>query len=368
MGPPTGREVSVPVANARPIALAADEQHQLKKMAWGHKTEYRLRLRAQIVLHAAQGLANARIAERVETAFDPSADGRREPTAVTPPVHSSSVRGDRGADHYLEALVDPEQVPSSTASRVPACVTSTSEGARMEVRGARVAPMFLRDEEVGSCSSWIVVMPAGNWPPGIGEGGVRVINDDVVRTAHITPDELAEVEAREREVLESRAQRYRSGREPIGLEGRTVLMVDDGVATGSTARAACRIARARGAARIVLAVRRQRHRSPQRRGLGDQHPRRHPAPDPDHRDGGPGPIKVAATGLTSAGDLLFPGSGDTALVALKRQNEVVAVAPGGRTTTLLTAQVGLTDSTALAARGHTVYVDDHACLGGRFVS
>ncbi|MFC9622819.1 hypothetical protein ACFTXM_23470 [Streptomyces sp. NPDC056930] len=98
----------------------------------------------------------------------------------------------------------------------------------MEVRGARVAPMFLRDVEVGSCSSWIVVMPADNWPPGIGEGGVRVINDDVVRTAHITPDELAEVEAREWEVLESRAQRYRGGREPIGLEGCTVLMVDDG--------------------------------------------------------------------------------------------------------------------------------------------
>ncbi|MFE5091955.1 site-2 protease family protein [Streptomyces sp. NPDC056638] len=126
--------------------------------------------------------------------------------------------------------------------------------------------------------------------------------------------------------------------------------------------------RVRGAARIVLAVRRQRHRSPQRRGLGDQHPRRHPAPDPDHRDGGPGPIKVAATGLTSAGDLLFPSSGDTAPVALERQHEVVAVAPGGRTTTLLTVQIGPTDSTALAARGHTVYVDDHACLGGRFVS
>ncbi|MFH8520565.1 phosphoribosyltransferase family protein [Streptomyces gelaticus] len=88
----------------------------------------------------------------------------------------------------------------------------------------------------------------------IGEGGVRVINDDVVCAAHITSDELAEVEVREREVLESRARRYRGGREPIGLEGRTVLVVDDGVATGTTARAACRIARARGAARIVLAV------------------------------------------------------------------------------------------------------------------
>ncbi|MCF4136724.1 phosphoribosyltransferase [Streptomyces sp. Tue 6430] len=88
----------------------------------------------------------------------------------------------------------------------------------------------------------------------IGEGGVRVINDDVVRTARVTPEELAEVEAREREVLDTRARRYRGGREPVGLRGRTVLVVDDGVATGSTARAACRIARARGAARIVLAV------------------------------------------------------------------------------------------------------------------
>jgi putative phosphoribosyl transferase len=88
----------------------------------------------------------------------------------------------------------------------------------------------------------------------IGEGGVRVINDEVVRTARITPDELAAVEAREREVLESLARRYRGERQPIGLEGRTVLVVDDGVATGATARAACRIARARGAARIVLAV------------------------------------------------------------------------------------------------------------------
>ncbi|MFC9424690.1 phosphoribosyltransferase family protein [Streptomyces sp. NPDC056987] len=88
----------------------------------------------------------------------------------------------------------------------------------------------------------------------IGEGGVRVINDDVVRAARVTPAELARVEAQERDLLESRARRYRGEREPVATEGRTVLVVDDGVATGSTARAACRIARARGAARIVLAV------------------------------------------------------------------------------------------------------------------
>ncbi|MFC9930588.1 phosphoribosyltransferase family protein [Streptomyces sp. NPDC127190] len=88
----------------------------------------------------------------------------------------------------------------------------------------------------------------------IGEGGVRVINDEVVRHARVTPDQLAEVEAREQEVLARRARRYRGDRAPVPLTGRTVLVVDDGVATGSTARAACRIARARGAARVVLAV------------------------------------------------------------------------------------------------------------------
>ncbi|MEU0526609.1 phosphoribosyltransferase family protein [Streptomyces niveus] len=88
----------------------------------------------------------------------------------------------------------------------------------------------------------------------IGEGGVRVINDEVVRMTGVTEDELAGVEAHERQVLESRARRYRGGRAPIGLEGRTVVVIDDGVATGSTARAACRIARERGAERIVLAV------------------------------------------------------------------------------------------------------------------
>ncbi|MFE3389915.1 phosphoribosyltransferase family protein [Streptomyces anulatus] len=88
----------------------------------------------------------------------------------------------------------------------------------------------------------------------IGENRVRVNNDDVVRAAHVTADEMGEVEARERLVLESRARLYRGVRAPIGLEGRTALVVDDGVATGSTARAACQIARARGAARIVLAV------------------------------------------------------------------------------------------------------------------
>ena len=88
----------------------------------------------------------------------------------------------------------------------------------------------------------------------IGEDGARVINEQVVRLAAVTPARLAEVERAERTELTRRATRYRGGRAPVDVRGRTVVVVDDGIATGSTARAACGIVRARGAARVVLAV------------------------------------------------------------------------------------------------------------------
>ena len=88
----------------------------------------------------------------------------------------------------------------------------------------------------------------------IGEGGVRIINEQVMRFEGITEADLMSVEERERDELDRRADRFRSGRERIPVAGRTVIVVDDGIATGSTARAACQVARAQGAARIVLAV------------------------------------------------------------------------------------------------------------------
>lgn len=88
----------------------------------------------------------------------------------------------------------------------------------------------------------------------IGEGGTRVINDEVVQRAGVSAADVATVEARERDVLRERARRYRGDEAPAGLTGRTAVVVDDGIATGSTARAACRIARERGARRVVLAV------------------------------------------------------------------------------------------------------------------
>jgi putative phosphoribosyl transferase len=88
----------------------------------------------------------------------------------------------------------------------------------------------------------------------VGEDGVRVINREVVRLARVPADELAAVQARERAQVDARAARYRRHRPREPLAGRTAVVVDDGIATGSTARAACQVARAHGAARVVLAV------------------------------------------------------------------------------------------------------------------
>jgi putative phosphoribosyl transferase len=88
----------------------------------------------------------------------------------------------------------------------------------------------------------------------IGEDGVRIINDEIVTMAGVSQSDLAAVEARERAELERRARRFRNDRPRTDLHGRTVVIVDDGVATGSTARAACQVAHAQGAMRVVLAV------------------------------------------------------------------------------------------------------------------
>ncbi|WP_374969206.1 phosphoribosyltransferase family protein [Terrabacter sp. BE26] len=88
----------------------------------------------------------------------------------------------------------------------------------------------------------------------IGEGGVSVVDARTVRRARVTDEELDAVEAREREVLDARVEHLRRGRPRIDLRGRVAVVVDDGIATGATARVACLVARRLGAARVVLAV------------------------------------------------------------------------------------------------------------------
>jgi putative phosphoribosyl transferase len=88
----------------------------------------------------------------------------------------------------------------------------------------------------------------------IGEDGARIINEEVVGLAGVSEHELAVVESGERAELERRVLRFRGHRPRVPLTGSTAVVVDDGIATGSTARAACQVARAQGATRVVLAV------------------------------------------------------------------------------------------------------------------
>jgi putative phosphoribosyl transferase len=88
----------------------------------------------------------------------------------------------------------------------------------------------------------------------IGEGGTRVLEDQVLSHSRVGEDELQAVEEHERSVLENRVARFRMGRSRQDLTGRIAVIVDDGIATGSTARVACRVARKMGAARVIMAV------------------------------------------------------------------------------------------------------------------
>ena len=88
----------------------------------------------------------------------------------------------------------------------------------------------------------------------IAMGGVRVVNDPVVRALGITPEMIDRAALEQQRETERREQVYRNGRPPLPLAGKVVVIVDDGLATGSTMRAAVEAVRRMRPARVVVAV------------------------------------------------------------------------------------------------------------------
>jgi len=88
----------------------------------------------------------------------------------------------------------------------------------------------------------------------IASGGVRVMNDDVLRHLPISRNAIEAVSARELVELGRREKSYRGSKPPLDVRGRTVIVVDDGLATGSTMRAAVRALRQEQAGSIIVAV------------------------------------------------------------------------------------------------------------------
>lgn len=88
----------------------------------------------------------------------------------------------------------------------------------------------------------------------IATGGVRVLNDEVVEMLRIPADAIARVAADELRELERRERLYRGDRAAPPVAGRTIILIDDGLATGSSMRAAIAALRQQGPARIVVAV------------------------------------------------------------------------------------------------------------------
>jgi predicted phosphoribosyltransferase len=88
----------------------------------------------------------------------------------------------------------------------------------------------------------------------IASGGVRVLNHDVIDYARVTQQQIDAVAAREERELSRREAEYRGNRAPLDVRGRTVIIVDDGLATGSTMRAAVQALRAMEPKRVIVAV------------------------------------------------------------------------------------------------------------------
>ncbi|WP_446217547.1 phosphoribosyltransferase [Micromonospora sp. IBHARD004] len=113
-------------------------------------------------------------------------------------------------------------------------------------------------QRLGAPLDVLVVRKLGMpWAPelaygALGPDGVEVLNEQIA--GGLSESDRAEVRRREQAELDRREGRYRTGRPPLDLHGRTAVIIDDGLATGATARAAVQVARHLGATRVVVGV------------------------------------------------------------------------------------------------------------------
>jgi predicted phosphoribosyltransferase len=150
--------------------------------------------------------------------------------------------GTRLREFVLEKSLDPEKIVVLALPRGGVPVG-------FEVAAALQAPLdIFVVRKLGAPGHEELAMGA------IASGGVRVMNDEIVRALDVTPEQLEITTNREKQELERREEAYRAGRPPVVVRARTVVLVDDGLATGYTMRAAVAALRRSEPERIIVAV------------------------------------------------------------------------------------------------------------------
>jgi putative phosphoribosyl transferase len=193
-----------------------------------------------------------------------------------------STRGRSSGEHEEEAMSRPESGASELKRRarnggtpwyrfddrvdagrqLAELVAPRIEGARSVILGLPRGGVPVAKEiasRVGAPLDVLLVRKLGvPWQPelafgAISSGDVIVYNEEVLRMLDLSPQEIDEVVERERVELARRERLYRGGRPPVPVSGKTAVVVDDGIATGSTMRAALRALATRGVSRTIVA-------------------------------------------------------------------------------------------------------------------
>ncbi|TMK23583.1 MAG: phosphoribosyltransferase [Actinobacteria bacterium] len=171
--------------------------------------------------------------------------GIRSPAGI--PLSPRGIRFSdrRDAGRRLAGLLEPYRIEQP----VVACLPRGGAPVAAEVARALGAPLDVAVvRKIGAPQNSEYAIGA------VAEGGVHVLGRRQGRSADLTANELGALIARAERELEERLRRYRGARPPVELAGRTVIVVDDGLATGRSALAAVRSLRRRGAARVILAA------------------------------------------------------------------------------------------------------------------